>query len=149
MSVLSAINAFYVSVPRFRSHERVLLSSRPSLLLYFDLVTLVTIAVKTSQPNIVLLRAASSCNRDFVIKLDFIILQMFAAMLTGVVVASNHPHFCRERDIPTTSAFGRCFSGCFCRKKDRANVSEDVAFAFAEHLRNILWVPAWIEDFDP
>ena len=63
-----AICACSIEAPRMS----VLLGPRLGLLDFY-LVTFVSIALKASQPDVVLLRASAFGNRNFVIKFDFVV----------------------------------------------------------------------------
>ena len=71
-------------------------------------------------------------NGDDVIELDLIVLQMFVAVLTSVVVAANDPHLHTEWNVSSCSSPFDRFGEAFSREDDWANVAEDSALHFGD-----------------
>jgi len=55
-------------------------------------VALVTIAVKTSQPNVVFFRTATLCDWYDVIEFDLVVSDVFSTVLAGMIVSTDNPH---------------------------------------------------------
>ena len=86
---------------RFETYESMLLFG----ILYIYFVRLISVAVKTCQTNVVFFGTSSLGDGNDVVEFDLIILQMFAAMLTCVVISSDNPHLRPERNVATCASF--------------------------------------------
>ena len=78
------------------------------------------------------------------VEFDFVVSEMFMAVLARVIITPNDSHFYRKRDVTTPSSRHTRFSHRFSRKEYRANVPKNITFAvpknFGHFLRVILWV---------
>ena len=71
------------------------------VVLYFDPVPFVSVAVKAGQSDIVFLGATTSRDGYLMVKLDLVISKMAAAVLASVIVAPYDAHLSLEGYIPT------------------------------------------------
>ena len=80
------------------------LGSPTGSLLDLNCVRLVPVAVKACEANIVLLGTTTLCDWCDVIELDFRIVEMFPAMLAGVVVAADDPYLYGEWNVASPAS---------------------------------------------
>jgi hypothetical protein len=65
-----------------------------------------------------------------VVEFDFVVLQMFVAVLASIVVATNNSNFCPKRNVPTRPAKLFRFRETFCREDYGTDVSKNGALHF-------------------
>jgi hypothetical protein len=97
----------------------------------------------------VFLAAPAFRNGNNVIELDLVVLQMFAAVLAGVVIAPYDPHLRLKRNIPACSTIFGGFGPGFGGEHYGADVTKDRALHFGNYWRDRYWVILRIERADP
>ena len=111
-----------------------------------DTIRLVRIASVASQPDIVLVAAAPLREGNDVIKFDLIVLQMFVAVLTCIVITPHNPDLHLEGDVTPASTELCRFRERFRGIDHRADVSED-GLHFCDYSRDLLRIVRFIEVF--
>ena len=85
--------------------------------------------------DVVFITTSTFGNRNDMVELDFIVLQMFAAMLACVVIASHDSNFCPEGNVSPHPAL----LGCLGETLGRINNWTNMAKYRALHLRYDAW----------
>jgi len=80
-----------------------------------------------------LFRRSALSYGDDVIELNLVILKLFSAVLTTIIISSNYAHHCREIQCPSTnSPFILRFSHDFCSKEYWTYMSEILASSVSD-----------------
>jgi hypothetical protein len=68
------------------------MNGAPARLLYLNFIGFVSVAVVARKSDVVLIATSAIRDRNDVVKLYFIVLQMFVTMLAGIVIATHNAH---------------------------------------------------------